>query len=112
MFLALGLENCSTIYRQIQEADNRRKCLKWKPSKFTNSHINEGLCPSFQENETLILSYVKGSTLVQKFSLEAWFLYRCNDHKHCHEYVPNSVPSNFDTPEHFDYNIANFTSIV
>ena len=35
-----------------------------------------------------------------------------NDFKHRHKHVRNPVPSNFDTREHLDYNIASFKSIV
>ena len=35
--------------------------------------------------------------------------YSCN---YRHKRVPNSVPSNFGTNKHFDYNIASFTSVV
>ena len=51
----------------------------------------------------------------RKFSeCAARFLIRpgCNDRKDPHRYIPNSVPSNFDTDEHFDYNIPSFTSIA
>ena len=44
--------------------------------------------------------------------LRSWSPYSCNDRKHSHKHVANSVPSNFDTSEHFDYNIASFTSII
>ena len=43
---------------------------------------------------------------------EAWSPYCCNSRKHCCEHVPDSVPHNFDTREHFDYIIASFTGIV
>ena len=36
----------------------------------------------------------------------------CNGRKHRSKHVSDSVPSNVDTREHFDYNIASFTSIV
>ena len=36
----------------------------------------------------------------------------CNGRKHRCKYVSDSVPSSFDTREHFDYNIASFTNIV
>ena len=32
--------------------------------------------------------------------------------KHCRKHISNSVRSNFDTREHFNYNMVNFTSTV
>ena len=37
---------------------------------------------------------------------------RLNGRKHLCKHVSDSVPSSFDTREHFDYNIASLTSIV
>ena len=39
-------------------------------------------------------------------------LYCCNGRKHRCKHVSDSVPSSFDTSEHFDYNIASLTGIV
>ena len=36
----------------------------------------------------------------------------CKGCKHHCEHVSDSVPSNFDTREHFDYNITSFNDIV
>ena len=38
--------------------------------------------------------------------------YSCNGRKHRCKHVSDSVPSSFDTREHFDYNIASLTGIV
>ena len=43
---------------------------------------------------------------------KAWSPYSCNGRKHRYKHVSDSVPTNFDTHEHFDYNIASFTGIV
>ena len=43
---------------------------------------------------------------------KAWSPYSCNGRKHRCKHVSDSVPSSFDTREHFDYNIASLTGIV
>ena len=43
---------------------------------------------------------------------KAWSPHSYNGRKHHRKHVADSVPSSFDTREHFDYNIASFTGIV
>ena len=51
-------------------------------------------------------------TTIYYTSSKAWSPYSCNGRKHLCKHVSDSVPSSFDTREHFDYNIARFTSIA
>ena len=47
-----------------------------------------------------------------KSLFKAWSPYSCNGRKHRCKHVSDSVPSNFDTREHFDYIISSFIGTV
>ena len=59
-----------------------------------------------------ICSYKVTPDMLEYALIKAWSPYGCSDRNFRHKYVSNSVPSNFDTRKHFDYNIASLTSIV
>ena len=49
----------------------------------------------------------------QTYETKAWCPYSCNGRNHrCKHVSDSSVPSSFDTCEHFDYNIASLTGII
>ena len=59
--------------------------------------------------EKLSASRVHTAALIES---QAWSQHSCNGRKHRCKHVSDSVPSSFDTREHFDYNIASLTGIV
>ena len=77
--------------------------------QFSKTCVNSKVYPSellSVQDQTRIVS--KHSTKIVK----AWYPYSCNGRKHRCKHVSDSVPSSFDTREHFDYNIASLTGIV
>ena len=68
-------------------------------------------------NFTITSLCIKEPAYLSKYSfalglndINAWSPYSCNANKHSCEHVSDSVPSSFDTREHFDYNITSLTS--
>ena len=71
-----------------------------------------------RDNRTLVfstelLNYIIPFAIQGKSGhYKAWSPYSCNGRKHRCKRISDPVLSNFDTREHFDYNIVSLTSIV
>ena len=73
--------------------------------------LRERFSKSIENNNHSRIIY-RNDDIARLVKTKAWSPYSCNGSKHRCKHVSDSVPSSFDTFEHFDYNIASFTSIV